>query len=108
MNIISLFHNDEVNKNKAQIIFNSQNPIYLNNQLLRRDEIKFVERDKESGLSQLYALSDFKTNDGKASVRKTSDYLKNYFVSRYGAIIDVDFTDIVLELLNPKKEIENE
>ena len=108
MNIISLFHNDEVNKNNAQIIFNSQNPIYLNNRLLRRDEIKFVERDKESGLSQLYALSDFKTNDGKASVRKTSDYLKNYFVSRYGAIIDVDFTDIVLELLNSKKEIENE
>ena len=108
MNIISLFHNDEVNRNNAQIIFNSQNPIYLNNQLLRRDEIKFVERDKESGLSQLYALSDFKTNDGTASVRKTSDYLKNYFVSRYGAIIDVDFTDIVLELLKPKKEIVNE
>ena len=100
MNIISLFHNDEVNENNAQLIFNSQNPIYLNNQLLRRDEIKFVERDAESGLSELYALSDFKTNDGKASVRKTSDYLKNYFVSRYGAIIDVDFTDIVLELLN--------
>lgn len=98
MNLITLFHNDEVNKNRAQIIFNTHNPIYLNNRLLRRDEIKFVERDKDTKSSSLYALSDFKTN-GDVSVRKTSDYMKNYFVNRYGAIEDVDFTDIVMEML---------
>jgi len=47
----------------------------------------------------LYALSDFKAN-GEASVRKTSDYMKNYFINRYGAIEDIDFTDIVSDILN--------
>lgn len=102
MNLITLFHNDEVNKNHAQIIFNTHNPIYLNNKLLRRDEIKFVERDKDTKSSSLYALSDFKTN-GEASVRKTSDYMKNYFVNRYGAIENVDFTDIVIEMLSENR-----
>ena len=103
MNLISLFHNDEVNKNQAQLIFNTHNPIYLNNKLLRRDEIKFVERDKNTKSSSLYALSDFKTN-GETSVRKTSDYMKNYFTNRYGAIENVDFTDIVIEILSKDRE----
>ena len=98
MNLITIFHNDGVNKNGAQIIFNTHNPIYLNHSLLRRDEIKFVERDKESKSSSLYALSDFRAN-GEASVRKTSDYMKNYFISRYGAIEDIDFTDIIADVL---------
>ena len=98
MNLISIFHNDEVNTRGAQLIFNTHNPIYLNHNLLRRDEIKFVERDRETKSSTLYALSDFKAN-GEASVRKTSDYMKNYFINRYGAIEDIDFTDIVSDLL---------
>ena len=98
MNLISIFHNNSVNKNGAQIIFNTHNPIYLNHNLLRRDEIKFVERDKANKSSSLYALSDFKAN-GEASVRKTSDYMKNYFISRYGAIEDIDFTDIIADVL---------
>lgn len=102
MNLITLFHNDEVNKEHAQLIFNTHNPIYLNNRLLRRDEIKFVERDKNTKSSILYALSDFKTN-GEISVRKTSDYMKNYFVNRYGAIEKIDFTDIILKLLSEKR-----
>ncbi len=98
MNLISIFHNNVVNTNGAQIIFNTHNPIYLNHSLLRRDEIKFVERDKETKSSSLYALSDFRAN-GKVSVRKTSDYMKNYFISRYGAIVDIDLTDIIAEVL---------
>ena len=98
MNLITIFHNDDVNQNGAQLIFNTHNPIYLNHSLLRRDEIKFVERDKESKSSSLYALSDFRAN-GEASVRKTSDYMKNYFINRYGAIEDTDFTDIIADVL---------
>lgn len=105
MNLITIFHNDGVNKSGAQIIFNTHNPIYLNHSLLRRDEIKFVERDKETKSSSLYALSDFKAN-GEASVRKTSDYMKNYFISRYGAIVDIDFTDIIADVL--KGAVSNE
>lgn len=97
-NLITIFHNTEVNRKGAQIIFNTHNPIYLNHNLLRRDEIKFVERDRESKSSLLYALSDFRAN-GDVSVRKTSDYLRNYFAGRYGAIEDIDFTDIIADLL---------
>lgn len=99
MNLISIFHNDVVNINHAQLIFNTHNPIYLNHDLLRRDEIKFVERDKDTKSSSLYALSDFKTN-GSTGVRKTTDYMKNYLASRYGSIEKIDFTDIVADILN--------
>ena len=96
MNIINIFHNDDINKNHAQLIFNTHNPIFLDSSLLRRDEIKFVERDDESGNSIHYALSDFKTADG---IRKGEDYMNNYFVSRYGAIKDVDFSPILEKVI---------
>ncbi len=96
MNIINIFHNDDINKNNAQLIFNTHNPIFLDASLLRRDEIKFVERDDKSGNSIHYALSDFRTADG---VRKGEDYMSNYFVSRYGAIKDIDFSPILERII---------
>lgn len=93
MNIANIFHNDEINKNKAQLIFNTHNPIFLNQNFFRRDEIKFVERDDETHKSVHYSLSDFKTS-GPKGVRTTNDYMKNYFISRYGAIRDIDFKPI--------------
>lgn len=98
MNIINIFHNDEINQNHAQLIFNTHNPIFLNSNLFRRDEIKFVERDDENHFSTIYALSDFGTSR-KNGVRRTDDYMKNYFVNRYGAIKDVDFTSIFERIL---------
>ena len=41
MNIINIFH-DDINKKNAQLIFNTHNPIFLNANIVRRDEIKFV------------------------------------------------------------------
>jgi len=96
MNIINIFHNDDINKNNAQLIFNTHNPIFLDASLLRRDEIKFVERDEVTGNSSHYSLSDFKTADG---VRKGEDYMNNYFVSRYGAIKDIDFSPILEKIV---------
>ncbi len=99
MNIISVFHNDEINKKKAQLIFNTHNPIFLNAEIFRRDEIKFVERDENTGVSTHYSLSDFKTG-GENSTRKGEDYMKNYFINKYGAIKDVDFSDILDRIVN--------
>lgn len=99
MDIINIFHNDEINKNHAQLIFNTQNPIFLNNNLFRRDEIKFVERSDETNCSELYSLSDFGTKGTNA--RKGKDYMNNYFMSKYGAIRDIDLSDIF------KKFVEN-
>lgn len=98
MNIINIFHNDDINIKNAQLVFNTHNPIFLNSNLFRRDEIKFVERNDDTGNSELYSLSDFGTS-GENGVRKNEDYMKNYFVSRYGAIKDIDFTPIFEELI---------
>nr|WP_026835392.1 ATP-binding protein [Eubacterium xylanophilum] len=96
--IINVFHNDDVNVKHAQLIFNTHNPIFLNSNIFRRDEIKFVEREEETNNSILYALSDFGTT-GDKGVRQHEDYMKNYFIGRYGAIKDIDFTTIFEELL---------
>ncbi|WNS41580.1 ATP-binding protein [Paenibacillus sp. MMS20-IR301] len=93
MSIINIFHNDEINKKNAQLIFNTHNPIFLNRNLFRRDEIKFVEREDGEYSSILYSLSDFGTS-GKRAVRNSHDYMKNYFVSQYGAIKDIDFSSM--------------
>lgn len=93
MNIINIFHDDDINKKNAQLIFNTHNPIFLNANIVRRDEIKFVERDDETHLSTHYSLSDFKTS-GPNGVRKADDYLKHYFLGRYGAVKDIDFYDL--------------
>ncbi len=98
MNIINIFHNDEINIHQSQLIFNTHNPIFLNANLFRRDEIKFVERNDKTHISEHYSLSDFKTSGAKG-VRKGEDYMKNYFVNRYGAIKDVDFSSILEDLL---------
>lgn len=104
MSIINIFHNDDINIHHAQLIFNTHNPIFLNSNLFRRDEIKFVERDEENHFSTLYALSDFGTT-GEKGVRKHEDYMKNYFISQYGAIKDIDFTSIFEEILAVEGEV---
>lgn len=103
MSIINIFHNDDINVKGAQIIFNTHNPIFLNSNLFRRDEIKFVERDEDSHFSTLYALSDFGTT-GDKGVRKHEDYMSRYFVNQYGAIKDIDFTPIFEEILDEQEE----
>ncbi|NLX00961.1 MAG: AAA family ATPase [Syntrophomonadaceae bacterium] len=104
MSIINIFHNDDINTKNAQLIFNTHNPIFLNSNLFRRDEIKFVERDDATHCSILYSLSDFGTS-GEKGVRKHEDYMKNYFISRYGAIKDIDFTSIFENIQNDRKEV---
>ena len=84
-------------------MFNTHNPIFLNSNLFRRDEIKFVERDETSHESVLYSLSDFGTA-GENGVRKHEDYMKNYFVSRYGALRDIDFSPIFEDIITESEE----
>ena len=93
MNILNVFHSDEVNVRHAQLIFDTQNPIFLHAGMLRRDEIKFVDRDDETHVSSHYALSDFEIP--KESRRKQEEYLMEYFLGRYGAIKDIDFSPLV-------------
>ena len=83
-NFILTFLNPEINKNHAQLIFTTHDTWQLSNQLLRRDEIWFTEKD-EKGLSNLYSLADFVDEDG-SRIRKDENYEKNYLLGKYGAI----------------------
>ncbi|MDR1160452.1 MAG: ATP-binding protein [Syntrophomonadaceae bacterium] len=103
MSIVNVFHNDDINIHRAQLVFNTHNPIFLNSNLFRRDEIKFVERDDETHISTHYSLADFGTVS-KNSARKEGDYMKNYFVDRYGAIRDIDLAPVFESLISGGKD----
>ena len=77
--IIKLFHNREINKNNAQLIFNTHDTNLLSLDNFRRDQIWFTEKDPKKGITELYPLDDF-------SVRKTENVQKGYLNGRYGAI----------------------
>lgn len=82
-NMLLTFTDKEKNPNNAQLIFTTHNTIYMDMDLLRRDEIWFVEKDK--GVSNLYSLDDI-TNEKGEKVRKDSNYEKHYLLGNYGAI----------------------
>ena len=82
-NILLTFTDKEKNPNNAQLIFTTHNTIYMDMDLLRRDEIWFVEKD--NGVSKLYSLDDI-TNEKGEKVRKDSNYEKHYLLGNYGAI----------------------
>ena len=82
-NILLIFTDKEKNPNNAQLIFTTHNTIYMDMNLLRRDEIWFVEKD--NGVSNLYSLDDI-TNEKGEKVRKDSNYEKHYLLGNYGAI----------------------
>lgn len=77
--IVTMFNNPEINKNGAQLIFNTHDTNLLNLNLLRRDQIWFVEKSEKTGSSDLYAMSDF-------SKRENENIEQGYLLGRYGAI----------------------
>jgi len=94
-NFILIFLNPEINVNHAQLIFTTHDTWQLSNQLLRRDEIWFTEKDTQ-GLSTLYSLADFVDEDG-VRIRKDESYEKNYLLGKYGAIPTLRTIDILGE-----------
>lgn len=63
--------------NESQLIATSHESLLLDLELLRRDEIWFVEKEKNQ--SRLYSLDEFK-------VRNDKIVSKDYLLGRYGAI----------------------
>lgn len=66
------------NKTKGQLIFTTHESNILDQEILRQDEIWFIEKDKK-GCSDMYPLSEFKEHH-------TKDIKKGYLNGRYGAI----------------------
>lgn len=75
--IIQLF-NSNMNK-ESQLIFITHDTNLLSADLLRRDQIDFVEKDKY-GASHLYSLVQFK------GIRNNASFEKDYIQGKYGAI----------------------
>ena len=95
--IINLFHNSETNKGNGQLIYSTHDTVNLNKETFRRDEIWFVEKDK-NGVSELYSLSDYIIEDenGNAKkIRNDATYNKDYLTGRYGAIPVLEEFDII-------------
>ena len=77
--LVQMFHNPQINKNGAQLIFTTHETSILSQEVFRRDQIWFVEKD-EFNATSLYPLSDF-------SPRKGAENLENgYLRGRYGAL----------------------
>lgn len=92
---IITFLDEKTNPKNAQLIFTTHDTWQLSNDLLRRDEIWFTEKD-ESGASSMYSLVDFK-GENKGTIRKDENYAKNYLLGKYGAIPELKKIDLVSE-----------
>jgi hypothetical protein len=84
MRIVELFNNPESNPNNAQLIFATHDTNLLGEELFRRDQIWFTEKDQLEQ-TDLYSLYDFNLPDG-SKVRNDSNIERNYIRGRYGAI----------------------
>ncbi len=91
-NFLLTFLNPEINTKHAQLIFTTHDTWQLSNQLLRRDEVWFTEKDGQ-GISKLYSLADFVDESG-TRIRKDESYEKNYLIGKYGAIPTLKSIDI--------------
>lgn len=79
--LVYMFHDRNLNKNDAQLIFNTHNPLYLDKNLIRRDEITFVTM-KENG-TELKSLIEY--------ANRENNYLRKYIGGEYETIPVIDF-----------------
>ena len=76
--LVDMFHNPEINKNGAQLIFVTHETSLLNQDTFRKDQVWFCE--KENNVTELFSLADFKVRKG------IDDLEKAYLSGRYGAV----------------------
>ncbi len=76
--LISMFHDPALNKAGAQLIFSTHDTSLLDHTLFRRDQIWFIEKDRDQA-ARLYPLTDF-------SPRKHEAWERGYLMGRYGAV----------------------
>lgn len=80
--LVSLFNNPETNKANAQLIISTHTMDLLSLKYLRRDQIYFVQKDRDTAVSELYALDEF-------SPRMKEDIRKAYLMGRYGSVPNI-------------------
>lgn len=81
LQLFSLFNDAALNKKGAQLVITTQNSIFLQSEMLRKDQVWFIEKDRFEA-AHLYSLSDFKS----VKVRKSENFETNYLKGKYGAV----------------------
>jgi AAA15 family ATPase/GTPase len=76
--IVELFNSNKTNPKNAQLIFITHDTNLLSNQLFRRDQIWFTEKNRY-GITDLYSLAEYK-------IRNDASFESDYIKGRYGAI----------------------
>jgi uncharacterized protein len=76
--IVQLFNANETNKKGAQLVFVTHDTNLLKSDLLRRDQIAFVDKDK-------FAVSTLRTLVEYKGVRNDASYDKDYLSGKYAA-----------------------
>jgi len=76
--LVSMFHDPELNRAGAQLIFSTHDTTLLDHTLFRRDQIWFTEKGADQA-TRVYPLTDF-------SPRKNEAWEKGYLSGRYGAV----------------------
>ena len=66
---------------------NTHNTELLSMELLRKDQLYFVDKHKDDGASELYSISNFST-------RTTDNIRKGYLLGKYGATPNVEIEEI--------------
>jgi AAA15 family ATPase/GTPase len=92
--LVELFHKHNIKG--AQFIITAHDPTLLDNDIYRRDQIWFIDKD-QFGASELYPMSQFKAAaDG---LRSTSDYRKMYLNCHFGAAESMDISEELTNLI---------
>ncbi len=76
--LVAMFHDSRTNRHGAQLIYSTHDTVLLDEELVRRDQVWFLEKDTD-GASSLYPLSDYHPRGGEA-------LSKGYLAGRYGSI----------------------
>lgn len=77
--LVRLFHNRRTNPHNAQLIFTTHETSILSQDIFRRDQIWFCERDKQQSTT-LFPLTDFSPRKGRENLEVS------YLAGRYGAL----------------------
>lgn len=84
--LVALFHDKEINKTGAQLVFTTHDTNLLGPGVLRRDEIWFAEKGRD-GATTIYPLTDLKT-------KNTDNIERGYIQGRFGGIPFIEHPSI--------------
>lgn len=77
--LVKLFHSEDTNPKNAQLIFSTHDTSILNQEIFRRDQIWFCDKDSNQA-TRLYPLTDFSPRKGVENLER------GYLSGRYGAL----------------------